>query len=218
MPIYYTYLLHHKPTNKFYYGVKFSKNSNPEDFWKRYFTSSKYIKQLIREFGEDSFEYEIRKTFLDVQKARSWENKVLRRMKVVNSESWINRTDNRAIYNEVSPTLGRIVPEEQKKRQSEKMIGNKNGSFTKGRVPWNKGKKVSDEERARLKGICSGRIPWNRGMSGVYKLSEEHKKNLSNVLKDKKKSEEHKQKISQSQKGIPRNYLKRGEDGKFIKI
>src|ERR1035437_7045997 len=95
----YTYLLHHIPTDTYYYGVKYSRNSDPNTFWVKYFTSSKKLIPLYRTlFGDDSFEFEIRRVFDDKMKAREWEHKVLRRMKVLQKPHiWLNRTDNKTI-------------------------------------------------------------------------------------------------------------------------
>lgn len=93
----YTYLIKHKPTNTFYYGCRFAEGCNPKEFWVDYKTSSKYVKQLINEYGEDSFSFEIRKMFNTKDEARNWETKVLKRMKVVIRSDFINRTDNKSI-------------------------------------------------------------------------------------------------------------------------
>ena len=89
-------------------------------------------------------------------------------------------------------------------------------TWKSGNVPWNKGRKVSEEERLRLKKMCENRVPWNKGKTGVQKHSEEWKQNHSAKLKGKKQSEEHKLKNSLAQKGKPRPYLKRDSEGKFI--
>ncbi len=104
MSIYYTYLLKHIPTNTFYYGVRFAEGSHPDEFWKTYFTSSKKkIPELREQYGDGSFEFEIRKIFTCKQKAINWESKVLRRMKVIeNSEIWLNKTSNKAFSKEVA--------------------------------------------------------------------------------------------------------------------
>lgn len=86
----YTYLIRHIPTNTFYYGVKYGKQSDPTDFWVRYFTSSKKVSALIDEYGKESFVYEIRKTFDTAESAIRWEKTVLRRMKVHLREDFIN--------------------------------------------------------------------------------------------------------------------------------
>lgn len=222
MSIYYTYLLKHIPTNTFYYGVRFAEGCHPEEFWKSYFTSSrKKIPQLREQYGDDSFAFEIRKTFDCRQKAIQWESTVLRRMKVLFKPNiWLNRTDNKAILNETSPTLGRVLTEEQKAKIRNRMIGNENGKnsrFIGGHFPWNKGKRVSEEQRLHLKKICENRVPWNKGKRGVLKHSEEWKLNHSKRLKGRKFSEEHKLNLSLSQKNKPRSYMKRDSSGKFMK-
>ena len=50
----YTYLLTHVQTGKKYYGVRFAKGCNPSDLFITYFTSSKYVKSLIEEYGIES--------------------------------------------------------------------------------------------------------------------------------------------------------------------
>lgn len=77
----YVYVVKNKTTGLFYYGVKISKrDANPDFFWKTYFTSSKYVKQLIEMYGVEDFDYEIRKTFDNAKDAVNWERKVIRRM------------------------------------------------------------------------------------------------------------------------------------------
>ena len=93
----FTYLLKHLPTNKYYYGVRFKKNCNPNDLWTKYFTSSKKVKGLIRKYGKKSFQFEIRKTFKTAKQAMNWEHKVLRRMKVIYRNDFLNQTDNKSI-------------------------------------------------------------------------------------------------------------------------
>jgi len=76
----YTYLVKCIPTQQYYYGVKFSKKANPETFWVKYFTSSKYVQQLIKEYGKDAFEFQIRRTFNDPKKAFLWEQRVIKKL------------------------------------------------------------------------------------------------------------------------------------------
>ena len=51
----YFYKIQHVPTGKYYVGTQYGKTSDPYKFWKTYFTSSKYVKNLIERDGEDSF-------------------------------------------------------------------------------------------------------------------------------------------------------------------
>ena len=74
MPIFYTYLIGWSHCNKWYYGVKYSKNSNPDELWKTYFTSSEYVTEF-RELNGEPDVILIRKQFDDPQKARLWEHK-----------------------------------------------------------------------------------------------------------------------------------------------
>lgn len=92
----YTYLIGWKKHNKFYYGVRFSKKSDPSELWVSYFTSSKYVKDFTKKHGTPDI-IEIRKIFDNPKKAIEWETKVLTRMNVLQSEKWINKTNNKAI-------------------------------------------------------------------------------------------------------------------------
>lgn len=86
-----------KPTKQVYYGVRYATGCKPDEFWVTYFTSSKTIKELISKYGKDSFKFEIRKEFDDPNKARIWENKVLRRTNAKDKEIFLNKTDNISI-------------------------------------------------------------------------------------------------------------------------
>ena len=52
----YTYLIKFKTTGQLYYGAKTAKGCHPCQLWVRYFTSSKIVKKLIKEYGKESFE------------------------------------------------------------------------------------------------------------------------------------------------------------------
>ena len=130
----YTYLICHRPTGKVYYGYRSANKTEPiDDLWKRYFTSSPKVQQLIEETGVDSFDVEIRRVFETKEQASSWETRVLQRCHVLEDDRWLNQN-----------VAGYIVP------------------------------------------------------------TEESRKKISNYHKDKPKTDEHKQKISKSQKGSKR--------------
>lgn len=175
----YTYLLKHKPTGKVYYGCRFAEGCHPDEFWNTYKTSSKYVKELIIEYGEDTFEFEIRKTFSDKETCRIWETKVLKRMDVVNNVAFLNKTDNISISSEAASKgkkgksfpiseetkekmriakLGKKMSEETKIKMSEKgklKVGEKNPMF---------GKKMSEETKIkmRLAKLGKKRGPYNK--------------------------------------------------------
>jgi hypothetical protein len=92
----YTYLIGWSDLNVWYYGTRYANGCDPSDLWDTYFTSSKYVKEFINCFGDPDIK-EIRKIFKTSAEARSWEHKVLKRMKVVQKNNWINKTDNISI-------------------------------------------------------------------------------------------------------------------------
>lgn len=86
----YTYIVKNITTGMLYYGVRFAKSAKPDDFWVSYFTSSKFVKDLIRQFGKEDFIFEIRREFTTVEGAINWEQRVLRRF-AVNHPKFLNR-------------------------------------------------------------------------------------------------------------------------------
>ena len=93
----YTYLLGWSLSGKYYYGVRFAKGCHPNDLLRTYFTSSRYVKEHIRLWGLPDI-VKIRKTFANAAEARAYENKVLRRISAHTHESFLNKTNNKAIY------------------------------------------------------------------------------------------------------------------------
>jgi len=91
----YTYLIGWTKLGISYYGVRYSHDCTPSDLWNPYKTSSQHVKQFIVEHGEPDV-IQIRKTFTDTQSACLWENRVLKRMKVVSSDKWLNKHDSMA--------------------------------------------------------------------------------------------------------------------------
>lgn len=89
----YTYLLGWKSLNKFYYGARYSKYAKKEDLGTTYFSSSKYVKYFIEEHGQPDI-IQIRKICKSKSDTLKWESTVLRRMKVVSDDRFLNRWDN----------------------------------------------------------------------------------------------------------------------------
>ena len=104
----YTYLIGWSKLNKFYYGVRYSKNCRPTDLWVSYFTSSKYVKSFANQNGKPDI-IQIRKTFEDKNKARLWEEKVLKKMKVLEKDNWLNKSNNISI----APEYAALGPKKQ---------------------------------------------------------------------------------------------------------
>lgn len=121
----YTYHLYHKITDKHYYGVRWAKSCNPTELWVTYFSSSKKVKNLIRLYGKESFEPEIRKIFKTSNEAILWEEKVLRRLKVLSNDNWLNQNINGSIVYDVHPLLGKTRPDHVCKAISKARIESK---------------------------------------------------------------------------------------------
>lgn len=51
----YVYIIKNKTTGLKYLGVRYARNCHPNDFWKKYFTSSSLVKKLIDVYGKDDF-------------------------------------------------------------------------------------------------------------------------------------------------------------------
>jgi len=98
----YCYFIGWPELNKFYYGVKFGIDANPENFWKTYFTSSDLVEKYRKQHGEPTL-IEVRKIFDPVkygsinnaqQAAIIHENKVIRRMNMIHEERFLNCSNN----------------------------------------------------------------------------------------------------------------------------
>jgi len=125
----YTYLITFLPTGQVYYGSRCAKNCNPSEFWVKYFTSSKLIKEMIQKHGKDSFSYEIRKTFIeDPKKAQDWERRVLKRINAGKKQQFLNRSDGVApcLSGWKNPFFGKKHTEETRKKMKERQ-SNKQG-------------------------------------------------------------------------------------------
>jgi len=90
MTVYFTYHIYHPSTNKHYYGARWKPGCTPNDLWTTYFTSSKKVHKLIKEYGKESFVVEIRKTFDDKKSCLEWEQNVLKKLKVKRNDNWLN--------------------------------------------------------------------------------------------------------------------------------
>lgn len=96
----YTYLIGWTKFNIWYYGVRYRKGCHPNDLWVKYFTSSKFVKEFIKEHGEPDI-IQVRHVFCDRHKAQDWESKVIRRMNMVKSPHFLNKRDPKGTFHNV---------------------------------------------------------------------------------------------------------------------
>jgi len=92
----YTYLIGWPDLDRWYYGVRYAKKCCPDDLWNPYKTSSKIVQDFILKHGDPPIK-KIRKIFNHndnaILMAQLWENRVLKRLKVVKKEKWLNGHD-----------------------------------------------------------------------------------------------------------------------------
>ena len=135
----YTYLIGWSSQSQFYYGRRTAKNCHPSDLWIKYFTSSKIVKQFIKDHGEPDI-IEIRKTFTNSVACSKWECKVLERMDVTHNDKFLNQRNGDWKWDGTNQKLspehiqklkdintGRIVTDETRKRLSIAHIGKQAG-------------------------------------------------------------------------------------------
>ena len=191
----FTYRITFKPTGQQYYGVRTRKNCHPSELWTQYFTSSKQVKRLIEEFGTQAFDFEIRKTFSTKQDAILWEHRVLTRLDVVNNDKWLNENiGGRYFVSRDKNTEEHIRNSANAQRGKKKKPCNEDrrrkiSEAKKGKPPPNKGKPMSEEQKALLSKIRSG-----------SKSSEETKAKIGAASRGRLKSPETRAKIAEKQK------------------
>jgi hypothetical protein len=178
----YVYRVTNSITKQFYIGSRtenVTKCRHPEDdLWKYYFTSSKKVKQMIAEYGLDSFIVEI------LSKHDSYEDCFWEEQRLIKefkdhpnrlNKAWIDPDTGKKVLTSWNET------EEEKKLRIEKMSQNKKGRFnsnghyglkhteeTKKKIAAQKGWKHTDESKQKMR----GRV---RSEKHAKKLSESNK-------------------------------------------
>ena len=177
----YTYHISWTNLNIHYYGVRISKKRKEDDLWVNYFTSSKYVHQFRKEFGDPDL-IEIRKVFSSEILAKNWETKVLSRLKVRTNPKWLNRYDT-TYHGSTKPKTDnhkeKIAQSLKGKTKSDEHRKNLSNSIT-GSFTW-----ITDGYNNRqikiwlLETFLSQNGNWYRG----YTTSEETKEKQSNTRK-----------------------------------
>jgi len=179
----YTYLLKCIPTNQYYYGVRWrNRLQAKQDFWIHYFTSSKKIAKLRKKYGDSAFLFEIRREFDTPNDAIIWEEKVLRRMKVLQDPKWLNGNIRGVAFRRDAP-----ISNETKHKMS---VAKRN------RV-------VTAETCAKISQLKLGSVPWNKGKIGLQRHTPETIEKIRDAGKNQIWIAERCAKISFAKKGKP---------------
>lgn len=154
----YTYLIGWSKHNKWYYGARWSKQCHPSDLWKTYFTSSKHVKNFLKQHGNPDI-VEIRKVFMDVESCKKHEERVLRKLNILKKDKWLNKNINGKFL-----PYGKQSPEHIFKRiQKAKQIKRMRGPYT-----------LSEETKIKI----------SKSIKGKQKLfTENHKNSIQKRLK-----------------------------------
>ena len=212
----YTYLIGWSLQQKYYYGVRYANNCSPIDFWVKYFTSSPSVAAMRVLYGDPDIK-QIRKIFSSREKARQWENRVLKRMKVVIREDFLNKNDSPAppINNRVmtsdtkekigSSNRGKPKSEEHKQKIREaraKQVNTRKGipvsEETKQKIREARAKQITtDETRKKMKLNHVGMLGKNHSDTTKQKIREA---NLGKVLSKETREKMSKPKLKRKQK------------------
>lgn len=179
----YTYLIGWIQQNKFYYGVRYAANCHPDELMKTYSTSSSKVHELIETWGLPDV-IQVRKKFDSSISARNWEHRVLRRLNVIQSDKWLNQTDNKAIapqVGELNPMYGKTGAASPRfgmrhTEETKKIIGEKS-KLKRGKMPEGFGERMSNIVRGRHHSESSKKLISDK-LSGRT-LSSTHKENIS---------------------------------------
>lgn len=149
----YTYCIKFKPTGQVYYGSRCCKTAHPSEFWVSYFTSSKLVHSMIKAYGKDSFEYEIRRTFDNPKDAQLWERRVLSRMDAGRRQDFLNKSNGVApiLSGWKNPFYGRKHNDNTKEKMSlakQGLYEGKNNPNWKGGIP--RKKYSTEQERQKV--------------------------------------------------------------------
>jgi hypothetical protein len=198
----YTYLIGWSKLNKWYYGSRTKRGCHPSMFWVNYHTSSKYVAWMREFYGEPDV-IQIRKIFDNKEDAMKWERNVLKKMDVINNDSFLNKSD--GFGTPSGGMLGHKHTEKTKLIMSMQQSGTKNGFFGYKHTKESKlkisigctGKTLSENQKKAISKRRNGVS--NRGSGFV--LSTETKTKIKNTMLGIKHTEQRKKNISLAHKG-----------------
>lgn len=199
MTIPFSYYLYHRPTNQHYYGIRHCQGCHPSELWVKYFSSSVIVKQLIEQYGKDSFNWQVRKTFIDSTSALLWEHRLLNRINASNRSDWLNRHNGGSKFR--GPTFH---TEKTKQKISTRTKGIRKSEETKNKMSVGS---LIDRQRRKDQG-------WKMPEDFVQRMLQTRNEKIKNGIIN-PYSIERNAKMSASKKGTKRQYL---PDGSFIMV
>lgn len=199
----YVYKITNLINQKCYIGVR-SSNCKPEEDTK-YWSSSKYVKEAITNYGKENFKKEILSIWKTRVEALNEEIRLHNKHDVGINTKFYNKskqtatgwdtTGNKDVANKISKKLkGRKIPQKQIEKMLETRKGFRHSEKSKKLMSQkHKGKKVSDKTRRKLSESHKG-----------FKMKEETKEKLRAINKGKKMSAEAIEKTRQAHLGSKR--------------
>ena len=173
------YKITNNKTNEYYVGKHIGKTQE-NNRGKLYWGSGSRITRQIKKYGAENFKYEIL-CVSDEDYIFELESKYVTKDLIQEDKLCLNIVSG-----------GREPPSRKKA-----VISEATREKLRNRIPWNKGKSFSDEIKAKMSQSALGRkhseetkekfrnrIPWNLGKKGLYKLTDERKKQISECSKD----------------------------------
>jgi len=232
----YTYLIKFLPTGRCYYGSRYAnvklKRTAEEDLMLKYPTSCKEIQQLIKEYGLESFSWEVRQKFDTPEEVVAWEKKVLRRCKVLERQDrWMN--GNIAGHIIATPSVCKKISEFHKDKPKSEDHKNKISVANKGKVKGPQsaehrlknslansgvnnpmyGVPCSEERAAKIGAANKGKVAWNKGVP----RTEEQKQAQREKMTGRKMLPEQVAKQVASRTGKPRSEEAKNNISKALK-
>lgn len=207
----YTYWLYHKPTRKFYYGSRTAVGCHPKDLWKDYFSSSNSVKELIDVHGVNSFSVKIHKTFESATECLDFEYKILDHFKAGTNPRFLNKHHSRSI--EWTDDLKKQASKRMSDKKSCPVCG-KSYNIPSFSIHYNShlgiktiyitngiiSKRIKSTDNIP-DGFYKGRIPLPKeDLEKISKANTGKKRSIPSTLIGVKKSQLHRDKISESAK------------------
>lgn len=216
----FVYIITNTLTGQAYIGKKqvwtYKKSKrDKESNWKRYWSSSDYVKADVKLLGEDKFTREVlywckTRGELAMKEVEEQFKRDVLTAKLPNGDpAFYNRNIMNRFFTQketLSEEHKRKIGAKSKGRKASDEARRKQSEAMKGKPSPNKGRKASPETCAKIGAKSKGRVksPETRekvsaALKGI-KFTDEHKSKISAALKDKPKSDIHRARVSAARK------------------